>query len=97
MFRLVLVSFHIVSLLVFFVSHGFASVSHPKFLFRFEAKQAKLGGQFRYFASKSFASFRFSFTSKQNFEIRGHPSDRLGFYSEIQNIFGTVCTIAHLY
>ena len=57
---------HIVSLLVCFVSHGFASVSHPKFLFRFEAKQAKLGGQFRYFASKSFASFRFSFASKRN-------------------------------
>ena len=54
---------HIVSLLV---SHGFASVSHPKLLFRFEAKQAKLGGQFRYFASKSFASFRFSFASKRN-------------------------------
>ena len=58
--------FRQVSLLVCFVSHGFASVSHPKFLFRFEAKQAKLGGQFRYFASKSFASFRFSFASKRN-------------------------------
>ena len=50
----------------FFVSHGFASVSHPKFLFRFEAKQAKLGGQFRYFVKKSFAMFRFSFASKRN-------------------------------
>ena len=28
-----------VSLLVCFVSHGFASALHPKFLFRFEAKQ----------------------------------------------------------
>ena len=52
-----------------FVSHGFASdcfVSHPKFLFRFEAKQTKLGGQFRYFASISFTSFCFSFASKPN-------------------------------
>ena len=57
---------HIVSLLVLFVSHGFTSVSHPKFLFCFEAKQAKLGGQFRYFASKGFASFCFSFALKQN-------------------------------
>ena len=48
------------------LSHSFASVSHPKFLFCFEAKQAKLGGQFRYFASKSFALFRFSFASKRN-------------------------------
>ena len=51
--RPALVFRHIVSLLVCFVSHGFASVLHPKFLFRFEAKQAKLGGQFSYFASKS--------------------------------------------
>ena len=34
-----------------------------KFLFRFEAK---LGGQFRYFAKNSFAMFRFSFASKRN-------------------------------
>ena len=54
--RPALVFHHIVSLLVCFVSHGFASVLHPKFLFRFEAKQAKLGGQFGYFTSKSFAS-----------------------------------------
>ena len=64
--RTPLVFSHNVSLLVCFVSHGFASVSHPKFLFRFEAKQAKLGGQFRYFASKGFASFCFSFALKQN-------------------------------
>ena len=38
-------------------------VSHPKFPFRFEAKQAKLGCQFRYFSSVSLRS-----------EIRGHPS-----------------------
>ena len=57
---------HIVLLLVCFVSHGFASVLHPKFLIPFEVKQAKLGFQFRYFASKSFASFRFSFSSKRN-------------------------------
>ena len=71
---------HIVSLLVFFVSHGFASVSHPKFLFRFEAKQAKLGGQFCYFASKSFASFRFSFALKQLFgdTLYVHTGDRVG-------------------
>ena len=37
-----------------------------KFLFRFEAKQAKMGGQFRYFAKKSFAMFGFSFASKRN-------------------------------
>jgi len=36
------------------------------FLFRFKAKQGKLGGQFRYFASKKFASV--SLRS----EIRGH-------------------------
>ena len=49
-------------------------VSHPKFLFLFEAKQAKLGklgGQFRYVASKSFALFRFSFARS---EIWGHPT-----------------------
>ena len=56
--------FRQVSLLVCFVSHGFTSVSHPKFLFCFEVKPAKLGGQFSYFASKSFASFRFSFEAK---------------------------------
>ena len=66
--RPALVFCHIVSLLVCFVSHGFASVLHPKFLFRFEAKQAKLGGQFRYFVSLRFASV--SLRSK----IRGHPS-----------------------
>ena len=62
--RPALVFHHIVLLLVCFVSHGFTSVSHPKFLFCFEVKPAKLGGQFSYFASKSFASFRFSFEAK---------------------------------
>ena len=71
--RPALVLRHIVKLLVCFVSHVFASVSHPKFLFRFEWKQAKLGGQFRYFASKSFASLRL--VSLRS-EIRGHPSVR---------------------
>ena len=52
----------IVSLPVCFVSHGFVSVLHPKFLFCFKVKQAKLGGQFRYLASKSFASKRNSGT-----------------------------------
>ena len=61
--RTPLVFSHNVLLLVCFVSHGFASVSHPKFLFRFEAKKAKLGGQFRYLASVSLRS-----------EIRGHPT-----------------------
>ena len=65
---------HIVSLLVCFVSHGFASVLHPKFLFRFKAKQAKLGGQFRYFSSKSFASV--SLRS----EIRGHSTSVPGMF-----------------
>ena len=55
---------HIVSLLVCLVSQGFASVLHPKFLFRFEAKQAKLGGRFCYFASKSFVSLQFRFEAK---------------------------------
>ena len=37
-----------------------------KFLFRFEAKQAKLGGQFRYFAKKKFCyvSLQFRFEAK---------------------------------
>ena len=66
--RPALVFCHIVLLLVFFISHSFASVSYPKFLFLFEAKQAKLGGQFRYLASKSFA-----LDSLQR-ELWGHPS-----------------------
>ena len=45
-------------------------VSHLKFLFRFEAKQAKLGGQFRYFAQK--ISLRFTSVFFRS-EIRGHP------------------------
>ena len=66
--RPALVFRHIVSLLVCFVSHGFASVSHPKFLFRFEAKQAKLGVSFAISLQK--VSLRFASVSLRS-EIRG--------------------------
>ena len=73
--RPALVFCHIVSLLVCFVLHGFASVLHPKFLFCFEAKQAKLGGQFRcvLLQFRYFVALRFASVSLRS-KIRGHPS-----------------------